>query len=46
VILEESSPEELQVVKLSFLILLFYFMATTQKDINAVHYVLGRNKQL
>jgi hypothetical protein len=45
VILEESSPEELQVVKLSFLILLFYFMAT-QKDINAVHYVLGSNKQL
>lgn len=45
VILEESSPEELQVVKLSILILMFYDI-NVEKDINVVHYVLGRNKQL
>lgn len=43
VILEESSPEELQVVKLSILILMFYDI-NVEKDINVVHYVLGRNK--
>lgn len=44
-ILEENSPEELQVVKFSIL-MPFFNDINADKDIIVVHSVLGRIKQL